>query len=183
MIMLAVLVSATSLSCASNSVSDETPTHTPTSPSASPAASPTETRTPVPQPSSAAPSSSDSQHAPAAYELWINNATPLTLVVRVNGVDVRSVDAMVQTSLDTTLLPNLPWSVDVLAANGRQIMSLDVPAGSVWATSLPSGGDVSHGAGHFVDLSCGRIDVWVGPPLDGPMPPPLVPTCGPYESP
>lgn len=117
-----------------------------------------------------------------AYDVWVNNSTPLSLVVRVNDEQVDTVGPMVQMSISASSLPALPWTVEVDAANGRAILSFPVEADSVSAGSGLATAEVLHGAGQFVDLSCGRIDAWVGPPLLGPPPPPSVPPCDPLES-
>ena len=117
-----------------------------------------------------------------AYDVLVNNATPLNLVVQVNGQRAGSVGPMAQRSISALTLPALPWTVEVDAANGRAILSFPVEADSVSADSGMASAEVIHGAGEFVNLSCGRIDAWVGPPLLGPPPPPSVPPCGPLES-
>jgi hypothetical protein len=144
---------------------------------ATPTASPSATSSTL---SSAAPSA-EPTGAGAGYDLWLNNSTPLSLVIVVNGDTAGEVPAMTQTSFAAVGLPGLPWTVKVNAANGKQVMSLDVPAGVVWSTTAPNGGGEVHGAGKFIDLACGRIDVWVGPPLGGPVPGPDVPPCEPFE--
>jgi len=47
---------------------------------------------------------------------------------------------------------------------------MTVHPGDVWATTGPNGEGREKGDGVRVDLSCGRLDVWSGPPMIGPAP-------------
>ena len=67
-------------------------------------------------------------------------------------------------------LPALPWSVAVRTPSGRELTTLTVHEGDVAETSSPGGGGSSRGVAARVDLSCGRLDVWAGPPIAGPAP-------------
>jgi hypothetical protein len=64
----------------------------------------------------------------------------------------------------------LPWQVEVRAPAGRVLLSTPIKSGDVEYSDSASRGD-----GNRVDLSCGRIDVWSGPPLLGPAPGPGTP--------
>jgi hypothetical protein len=64
-------------------------------------------------------------------------------------------------------LPYLPWHVEVTTVSGRRLLSLNVSAGDFSRTVLSDGSSHLRGAAARVDLSCGRIDVWWGPPLLG----------------
>ena len=67
-------------------------------------------------------------------------------------------------------LPSLPWSIETRSPSGRVLSRLTVDAGDVvYTTPDASGHSMSKGDAVRVDLSCGRLDVWSGPPLLGPM--------------
>jgi len=74
--------------------------------------------------------------------------------------------------IDPSLLPPAPWQVEVRSPTGRVLVAMDVSVGDVWSSQGPPGGPSGQsGAANRVDLSCGRIDIWSGPPLGGPPPP------------
>lgn len=90
--------------------------------------------------------------------LSVSNGTTMPVTVTVNGAVVASLEAGAIADPISASLPPLPWSVTVTSPSGRELASLAVPFGSV---SPNVGRAVRH------DLSCGRLDVWVGPPLAG----------------
>lgn len=65
-------------------------------------------------------------------------------------------------------LPGLPWNVETRSPSRRVLSSMTVHAGDVWQTAAPNGGWGVKGDAVRVDLSCGRLDVWSGPPMLGP---------------
>ena len=60
-----------------------------------------------------------------------------------------------------------PWFVEARTASGRALLTLVVHAGDVRYQESSTRGDANR-----IDLSCGRLDIWAGPPLIGPMPGP-----------
>jgi hypothetical protein len=114
----------------------------------------------------------DVSPAPASsFGLSISNATTLTVTLIVNGTTIGAFPP--QTHLDpipSAELPALPWSVEARSPSGRLVSSLSVRAGDVQATSNPNGQGSARGDAVRVDLSCGRLDLWVGPPILGPPP-------------
>jgi hypothetical protein len=103
-------------------------------------------------------------------KLDLSNATPLQLVLVVNG---KVVDGPLGNGLHefpASRLPPLPWTVEVRAPAGRKLLGLTVRAGDVSSKPTTNGGIEMRGAGARIDLSCGRIDVYSGPPLMGPVP-------------
>jgi hypothetical protein len=108
-------------------------------------------------------------------DLNVDNGTTLPVTVIVNGAVVATVAPDTHEKLAGNTLPALPWIVDATSPTGRVLLHLDVPVGSVWSTTNPDGSFEQHGAGDRVDLSCGRLDVYAGPGLAGPMPGPGVP--------
>ena len=113
---------------------------------------------------------------PAASDaVNISNDTTIPVRVFVNGLQVADLDPHDGVEIAPGDLPPPPWAVDVHTFGQRSLVSLDVPANPVTRTVLPGGGESIKGAANRVDLSCGRIDIWVGPPILGPVPEPGTP--------
>ena len=75
-------------------------------------------------------------------DLEISNGTTLVVTLAVNGSAIAHVNPGGLEKISPSRLPSLPWIVEARAASGRVL----------------------------VYLSCGRLDVWSGPPLAGPVP-------------
>lgn len=106
--------------------------------------------------------------APGADDVNVANNTRLDVVVLVNGSPARVVSPGASTSIPATEPGPLPWHVEArTAGTGRLLISIDVTDGSVDVE-----GKQQQGVGSRADLSCGRLDVWVGPPMLGPAPGP-----------
>lgn len=107
--------------------------------------------------------------------LSVNNSTTKALVLVVNGSNVKDLQPGTQVEVPASGLPPLPWKADVRLPTGRILVSLIVRAGDVVIGTSGEKGEAAR-----VDLSCGRIDIWSGPPLLGPAPGPGTPgDCGP----
>ena len=104
---------------------------------------------------------------PEQMKLDVSNETTIPVRLVVNGAPVVAIAAGDALELDSDQLPALPWDAQVLTVSGRMLVHLRVNAGDVFARENASGGDAAR-----VDLSCGRIDLWSGPPLLGPAPGP-----------
>ncbi len=103
--------------------------------------------------------------------LSIANGTTLTVTLVVNGTMVGTFAPGVERDpIPATDLPALPWNVEARSPSGRVLTSMTVRPGDVWQTSLPNGEGSARGDGARVDLSCGRLDIWSGPPMLGPAP-------------
>jgi hypothetical protein len=103
--------------------------------------------------------------------LSIANGTTLTVTLLVNGTLVGTFAPGVERDpIPAAGLPALPWQVEARSPSGRLLASVTVRPGDVWATTGPSGQGEMKGDGVRVDLSCGRLDIWSGPPLIGPAP-------------
>lgn len=102
---------------------------------------------------------------PSDMKLSALNTTTKALVLVVNGAEVTDLAPGAQADLLAADLPALPWSAEVRLPTGRSLLSLAVRAGDVL-----QGPSNQRGDGARVDLSCGRIDLWSGPPLLGPAP-------------
>lgn len=88
------------------------------------------------------------------------NGTPLDITVSVNGITVGPLPRQPGLLAIDTLLPGLPWSLEVHTLSGRVIAELSVPTDFQPGTYIRS------------DLSCGPVLLWVGSePVYGPAPP------------
>jgi hypothetical protein len=104
------------------------------------------------------------------HDLVVSNQTTLTVALAVNGAVVRTIQPHTQESVSPKDLPPLPWSVEARMPAGRVLSHMTVRPGDVWETAGQMKGDAVR-----VDLSCGRLDMWSGPPLSGPAPGPGAP--------
>ena len=109
---------------------------------------------------------------PSEMRLSINNGTTLDVLLVVNGqlAGTFAAGSANTAGIPASELPPLPWNVEIRTSRGRLLVSLVVHAGDVRSGRTNNGGTVQQGAGARVDLSCGRLDVWSGPPLAGPAP-------------
>jgi hypothetical protein len=105
--------------------------------------------------------------APEAMKLDVSNETTIPVSLVVNGAPVRAIPAGEAVEVSSNQLPPLPWDARVQTASGRMLVHLRVNPGDVTIQEHGSGG-----VGARADLSCGRIDLWSGPPLLGPAPRP-----------
>ena len=113
----------------------------------------------------AGPTVAPSSPAPLA----ISNGTSITVTLVVNGAVVETVPPGGYQDPVTASLPPLPWSVEARSPSGRVLSRLSVSAGDVvYTTPDASGHSSAQGRATRVDLSCGRLDVWSGPPMLGP---------------
>jgi hypothetical protein len=110
-----------------------------------------------------------------AHDVVVSNQTTLAVTIAVNGSVVRTIQPKTLETLFVRELPPLPWTVEARAPSGRVLAHMTVRPGDVWETANQMKGDAVR-----VDLSCGRLDMWSGPPLDGPAPGPGTPgDCAP----
>lgn len=101
--------------------------------------------------------------------LSISNGTTIPVTLVVNGVVVQAVAPGGYEDPVKATLPALPWSIETRSPSGRVLSRLTVNAGDVVYTTPDANGHSSaKGAAVRVDLSCGRLDLWSGPPLLGP---------------
>ena len=105
-----------------------------------------------------------------AHDLGVSNETALAVTLAVNGVVIRTIQAHTEEIVFVKDLPPQPWLVEARTPGGRVLSSMTVRAGDVWETSSPDGSTQKRGDAVRVDLSCGRLDMWSGPPLLGPPP-------------
>jgi hypothetical protein len=122
------------------------------------------------------PSSSDA----AFGDLGVSNGTALAVTLIVNGAAVATVEPGAGATVPKRSLPPMPWTVEARSPTGRVLVSFVARAEDISRTEIPGGVTRLTGAGGRADLSCGRLDVWVGPPMSGPIPGPGVPgDCAP----
>ena len=107
--------------------------------------------------------------------IGVDNATTLPVTIVVNGTVLDTVQPQKHRDIPTAALGAMPWTIEATTPSGRVLLKLVAQPGVVWSTTAPDGSTSQHGAADRVDLSCGRLDVYVGPPLIGPMPGPGVP--------
>jgi hypothetical protein len=111
----------------------------------------------------------------ASMSVSIENGTTLPVTVVVNDAQVATVAPGDDATLPSSQMPSLPWNVEARSPSGRVLVSLVVHDGDVVHTQNRYDGDAAR-----VDLSCGRLDIWSGPPLLGPAPGPGSPgDCAP----
>jgi hypothetical protein len=108
--------------------------------------------------------------APGDMTLSTQNGTTKPLVLVVNGAPVKDVGPGASVEVTADALPSLPWKAEVRLLTGRSLLSLTIRAGDVIEGQETLTGDAAR-----IDLSCGRIDLWSGPPLLGPAPQPGTP--------
>jgi hypothetical protein len=111
----------------------------------------------------------------ASMSLGVSNETSIPVAVVVNGTLIETIDPHTSDAIPASRLPGLAWIVQVQTVSGRRLVGLTVHEGDVQEQHASDGSGSARGDGARVDLSCGRIDVWSGPPLLGPMPGPGVP--------
>jgi hypothetical protein len=102
--------------------------------------------------------------------IGIANGTSIEVELLVNGTHVRTIPPLTNLAVLSSELPALPWQADVTTAAGRTLVALDIKSGDVHRSA-----NDWRGVGRRADLSCGRLDVYSGPPMLGPMPGPGVP--------
>ena len=117
----------------------------------------------------------------SAMSLSIQFGTTLVVTLVVNGRPVATlapgdcIGCQLDDGIAASRLPPLPWQVEARSPSGRVLVSIPVRQGDVIRTADSWKGDAVR-----VDLSCGRLDVWSGPPLLGPAPGPGSPgDCSP----
>jgi hypothetical protein len=104
-----------------------------------------------------------------SYPLSISNGTTIAVRLVVNGADVETIPPGGYADPVTAVLPALPWSIEVRSPSGRVLSRMTVNAGDVvYTTPDASGASSANGRAVRVDLPCGRLDVWSGPPMLGP---------------
>lgn len=144
----------------------------PTATSAPAVPSPAQTPTRGPRPIGGEPAPDDAVLADP-LPLGIANNTTLGVSLVINDQLIRVFPpGQGDQDIDASLLPSPPWHVEARSPTGRVLLEMDVDVGDVWRSEGPPGGPSTVvGRAVRADLSCGRLDVWSGPPMDGPMPP------------
>jgi hypothetical protein len=106
----------------------------------------------------------------APMRLSIQNGTTIPVAIAVNGVVIETVPPGGYEDPVKAPMPPLPWSVETRSPSGRVLSQMTVKAGDAWFTTPdPNGRSESHAPAVRVDLSCGRLDMWVLNEMNGPM--------------
>jgi hypothetical protein len=111
----------------------------------------------------------------AGDPLNVSNQTSIGVGLFVNGSHVAHLDPHGTLEIPPAALSPPPWHVEARTSADRVLLSLDVGPNPVRRTVLPNGGTSIAGAGIRAELSCGQIDIWIGPPFLGPVPGPGTP--------
>ena len=113
-------------------------------------------------PTSPATTASSGGAAPSvdAIPLSIANGTTISVDLVVNGVVIATMRPGAQTDVPTASFPPRPWAIETRSPSGRVLSALSVSTTDYY--------DRFSGRAVRVDLSCGRLDVWLGPPMLGP---------------
>ncbi len=105
-------------------------------------------------------SGASSSASASSARLSVANSTTIPVTLVVNGAVVEIVPPGVAEDPVKAALPPLPWSVETRSTSGRVLSTMTVKPGD----SAGSFGDAVR-----ADLACGRLDIWSGPPMLGPM--------------
>jgi len=118
----------------------------------------------------ASPAASPSATPPP---LSVSNGTTLVVTLLINDAEVAAIPPATRLDpIDPAAFPPAPWQVEARTPTGRTLSTLEVRPENIWCTTpAPDGHWGCHGAGARADLSCGRLDIWSGPPMLGPMAP------------
>jgi hypothetical protein len=117
---------------------------------------------------------------PGMLDLHASNQTTLPVTISVNGQVVGVAEAGRELTSPSATLPSMPWSVEARSPTGRLLTSMAVRRENISSERQADGSTWMSGAGARIDLSCGRLDLWVGVPMLGPAPGPGSPgDCAP----
>ena len=108
--------------------------------------------------------------ASSARDLHVENGTTRAITVLVDGAVVATVAAGQSATVAEGSLPGGVWSVEARLPGGRTVLR-----GQVDRSRASQTDNSGSGSGVRVDLSCGRLDIWVGVPMMGPAPEPGAP--------
>jgi len=103
--------------------------------------------------------SSITASASPAGMLGVSNGTTIPVTLIVNGTVIEIVGPGDRQEPITATLPPRPWAIEARSPSGRVLASLTV--------SLTDYISTTSGRAVRVDLSCGILDVWAGPPPTG----------------
>lgn len=97
---------------------------------------------------------------PGVTPLSISNGTSIAITLVINGGVIETLAPGETHDPITATLPAKPWTIETWSPSGRVLSTLTVSADATISDTT--------GRAVRVDLSCGRLDVWTGPPLLGP---------------
>jgi hypothetical protein len=103
--------------------------------------------------------------------LHVQNGSTLPVSLVINARTIAVIDAGAgPKDFELGQLGEPPLDVALLSPTGRVLLSMRVSSHAVSSTVGVDGEVALRGTAARVDLSCGRLDLWVGPPLAGPAP-------------
>jgi hypothetical protein len=105
-------------------------------------------------------------------DLNVSNGTTLPVAITVNGADIGVVRPGGELTVPSGILPPMPWTVEARTPSGRLLTTMTAHREDIHREDLGNGATSMSGAGARVDLSCGRLDLWVGVRPMGPVPGP-----------
>jgi hypothetical protein len=100
----------------------------------------------------------------AVSGLDYSNGTSLGIDLFINGKKVLTMLPGTANSIPVSNLTALPWTVEARTSVGRVLGTMTVRQGDVVEASAYQRGDAFR-----VNLPCGVLDIWSGPPLIGPV--------------
>jgi hypothetical protein len=109
----------------------------------------------------ATPSPMPAPTPPLLPTVSVANGTTIPVAIALNGTMVGTVPAGTTEDPIPATLPARPWTIEARSPSGRVLATLTLSAQDY----------ISNNSGKAVreDLACGRLDLWSGPPLLGPM--------------
>lgn len=111
----------------------------------------------------------------APVDLHVDNGTTQPITIVVNGSNVATVPPGRSTAIPAAVLPAGDWLVEARLPGGLVVLQGAIVPNAVSSTTGTDGASEQSGSGQRVDLSCGRLDIWVGGPMLGPVPGPGIP--------
>jgi hypothetical protein len=129
------------------------------------------------------PVSPTSQASPdARFDLHVDNGTTVQISVVLDGREASQVAPRTTTVVSLRNEPIGDVTIEARIPNGRPVITFAIDPRVLGAAPVGSVTNVT-GAAHRVDLSCGRLDIWLLTPPLGPAPGPGTPgDCGPPGS-
>jgi hypothetical protein len=105
---------------------------------------------------------------PSPNDLHVVNETTRAMTILVNGAMATTVPAQESATLRAASLPKGNLRVEARLPGGRVVLGTLVEQASVIAMPEVGGKAVVSGSSMWADLSCGRIEIWVGTPAEKP---------------
>ena len=98
--------------------------------------------------------------------MYVSNGTTLKLAVAINGESRGTSEPGTTDLFDPSGLAE-PWNVTLTTSSGRQILEMTYRLSDIGTSAGGTNPEPGMGVGQRLDLSCGRLDVYVGGPILG----------------